>query len=55
VIGKIEDDRFPIGTVVIVVDVDQPFGAGPEQVTVYREGKGNIPESALPADALEKI
>lgn len=55
VIAESHDDRFPIGTIVIVVDVDHPFGAGPEQVTVYRQGKGNVPESALPANILQRI
>ena len=55
VIAETGDDRFPMGTIVRVVRTPGGFGSGPPLVEIYREGKANIVESALPMTALTKL
>jgi hypothetical protein len=55
VIVETDDERFPLGTIVHVVEILGGFGPGPHRVSVYREGKANIVESALSTAVLERI
>jgi hypothetical protein len=55
VIAETGDDRFPLDTIVVVVEIISGFGPGPDKAVVYRAGKTNLPETALPVTALERI
>ncbi len=55
VVADTGDPRFPVGTIVVIVEAPGGFGPGPYTAGVYREGKANIVEAALKEDVLEEI
>jgi hypothetical protein len=55
VVTETGDPRFPLGTIVVVVEALGGFGPGPHTVEVYREGKANVVEGGLKEDVLEKV